>query len=57
MDKLTHFELLIAAFITVTDVVVKEKDENIQNNGNSKPRPSNFISFLFLIGQVILSDL
>ena len=43
--------------IDETDVVVDEKDENTQSDGNRKSRPSKFISFLLLIGQVILSDL
>ena len=40
-----------------TDIVVDKKDENIQDDSNSKPRPPKFISFSLLMGQVILSDL
>ena len=40
-----------------TDVVINEKDKNIQGNSNSKPRSSKFITFLLLISQVILSNL
>ena len=43
--------------VNETNVVIDEKDENIQGNSNSKLRPPKFISYSLLIGQVILSNL